>query len=148
VRVRGVEFEATGKLTDDLDLQGGFAFMQSEITETTDDTTRGNDFYNVPHFQAGVRLRYDTGKWLVPGLSAGLGAIYVGDREGDAVNSFELPSYVRFDAGLYYHLKNWDFKVTCENLADKRYFLASQGFPDIIQPGASRTFVFGAQYHF
>ena len=50
--------------------------------------------------------------------------------------------------GLYYRVKNWDFKVTCENLADKRYFLASQGFPDIIQPGAPRTFTFGAQYRF
>lgn len=148
VDVRGVEFEVTGKVTEDLDVQGGFAFMDTEIKDTEDATTRGNKFYNVPDFQAGLRVRYDTSRWLVKGLSVGAGAVYVGSREGDAINSFELPSYLRFDTGVYYHWRNWDFKLTCENLGDSRYFLASQGSADIIQPGAPRLFTLGATMKF
>jgi iron complex outermembrane receptor protein len=148
VEVRGIEFEATGKLTDDLDLQGGLALMDTEITDTLDLTTRGNRFYNVPKFQAGVRLRYDTSRWLVKGLSVGAGAVYVGSREGDAANTFQLPEYLRFDAGLYYTWRNFDFKLTCENIGDTRYYLASQGEADIIQPGAPRLFTLGAKMKF
>ena len=148
VRVQGLEFEATGQITRDLDLTGGFALMTSKITQTQDLTTLGREFYNVPNVQLGLRLRYDTSRWLIPGLSVGGGVIYIGDRAGDAQNSFTLPDYWRFDAGLYYKWRNWNFKITCENLADKRYFLASQGEADIIQPGAPRTFVFGAQVTF
>lgn len=148
VKVRGLEFEMTGEITRDLSIQGGFAFMDTEITDTLDPLTKGNEFYNVPNFQAGLRLRYDTSRWLIPGLSIGAGAIYVGDRAGDALNSFTLPDYWRFDAGLYYHYKNWNFKLTCENVADQKYYLASQNVPDIIQPGAPRLLVFGAEVKF
>jgi iron complex outermembrane receptor protein len=72
----------------------------------------------------------------------------VGDRAGDATNSFTLPDYWRYDAGLYYKWRNWNFKLTCENVTDERYYLASQGVPDIIQPGAPRVFTFGAQVTF
>jgi len=148
VRIRGVEWETTGRLTRDLDVQGGFSCMASEITETQDPTTLGREFHNVPDFQAGLRLRYDTSRWLIKGLSLGGGAVYVGSRPGDDQNSFSLPFYWRFDAGLYYRWRNWNFKLTCQNLFDKRYYLASQGFPDTIQPGAPRLFTFGAQVTF
>lgn len=148
VNVRGIEWETTGLITNDLTVQGGFSVMDSEVTDTLDASTRGNEFYNVPNFQAGVRVRYDTSAWLVKGLSVGGGVVYVGDREGDAANSFELPSYTRFDAGLYYQWRNWNFKLTCENVFDKTYYLASQGVADIIQPGAPRLFTLGAEVKF
>ena len=148
VKVRGLEFEMTGEITRDLSVQGGFALMDTEITETLDPLTKGNEFYNVPNVQAGLRLRYDTSRWLIPGLSVGAGVVYVGDRAGDTLNSFTLPDYWRFDAGLYYHWRNWNFKLTCENVADERYYLASQNVPDIIQPGAPRLFTFGAEVKF
>ncbi|MEK7948944.1 TonB-dependent siderophore receptor [Luteolibacter soli] len=148
VTISGVEFEATGKLTDELDIMGGFAFMDSEISDTLDPSTRGKNFYNVPDFQAGVRLRYDTSAWLLKGLSLGAGCVYVGERNGDATNSFQLPDYVRFDAGVYYDWRNWSFKLTCENLADETYYLASQGSADIIQPGSPRLVTLGASMKF
>jgi iron complex outermembrane receptor protein len=148
VNVRGIEWETTGLITDDLTVQGGLSVMDSEITDTLDASTRGNEFYNVPNFQAGVRVRYDTSSWLVKGLSVGGGVVYVGDREGDAANTFELPSYTRFDAGLYYQWRNWNFKLTCENVFDKTYYLATQGVADIVQPGAPRLFTLGAEVKF
>ncbi len=148
VTISGVEFEVTGKLTDDLDVMGGFAFMDSEISDTLDPTTRGKNFYNVPDFQAGVRVRYDTSSWLVKGLSLGAGVVYVGERDGDATNSFQLPDYLRFDAGIYYDWRNWNFKLTCENVGDETYYLASQGFADTIQPGSPRLFTLGVSTKF
>jgi iron complex outermembrane recepter protein len=148
VKVRGIELEVAGDITDDLNIYGGFALLESEITDTLDLFTKGREFYNVPNVQVGVRLRYDTSRWLIPGLSFGAGVIYVGDRAGDATNSFTLPDYWRFDAGIYYAWRNWRFKVTCENVGDERHFIASQGFPDLIQPGAPRLYTFGAEVKF
>lgn len=148
VRVRGLEYEMTGKITEDLDIQGGIAFMDSEITETLDPLTKGKEFYNVPNTQAGLRLRYDTSRWLLKGLSLGAGVIYVGERAGDATNSFALPDYWRFDAGLYYQWRNWNFKLTCQNVTDETYYLATQGFADIVQPGAPRIVTFGVEVKF
>lgn len=148
VDVRGIEWETTGLITEDLAVQGGFALMDSELSDTLDPATKGNEFYNVPDFQAGLRVRYDTSKWLLDGLSIGGGVVYVGEREGDAANTFGLPSYTRFDAGVYYNWENWRFKLTCENVFNKTYYLASQGVPDIIQPGAPRLFMLGAEVKF
>jgi len=148
VRVPGVEFEVTGQVSRDLEVLAGFTYMNSDISDTLDPLTKGNHFHNVPQTQAGLRLRYDTSRWLIPGLSVGAGVVYVGDRPGDDYNSFTLPEYWRFDAGLYYQIQNWRFKLTCENLADRRYYLASQGFADTIVPGAPRTFIFGVEVKF
>jgi iron complex outermembrane receptor protein len=144
VRIRGIEWEVTGRLTRDLDVPGGLSFMASEISDPESPFTLGREFHNVPNFQAGLRLRYDTSHWLIPGISLGGGVIYTGERPGDDVNSFYLPAYYRFDAGLYYHWRNWNFKLTCTNLLDKHYYLASQGIPDTITPGAPRLFTLGA----
>lgn len=148
VRVEGVEWELTGKPTRDIDLQGGVSFQSSEITETDDANTLGKNFYNVPQMQLGMRAKYDTSRWLVDGLSFGFGAMYMGWRYGDNQNSFKLPAYYRLDAGVYYKWQNWNFKATVENVLDNTYYQASQGFPDIITPGAPREFTVGAQVSF
>lgn len=148
VRVRGLEFEATGQITQDLDVAMGFAWMDSETISTQNPLTIGREFYGVPNVQGSLRLRYDTSRWLIPGLSVGAGVIYVGDRAGDTMNRFTLPDYWRFDAGLYYQVKNWRFKLTCENVADERYYTGSQNRPNNVIPGAPRLFAFGAEVKF
>lgn len=147
-RVRGLEFEANGSVTQDLDVYFGFAWMESEIVETLDLATKGREFYGVPNVQGSLRLRYDTSRWLIPGLSVGLGVIYVGDRAGDNFNGFTLPDYWRYDAGIYYQWRNWNFKLTCENISDERYYTGTQNRPENVIPGAPRLFAFGAEVKF
>ena len=147
-RVKGIEFEATGAITRDLDVSFGFALMDSETIQTDDLTTLGREFYGVPNVDGSIRLRYDTSRWLVQGLSIGAGIIYVGDRAGDNANRFTLPDYWRYDAGVYYQWRNWNFKVTCENIADERYYTGSQNRPNNVLPGAPRLFAFGAEVKF
>jgi iron complex outermembrane recepter protein len=147
-RVRGLELETTGAITRDLDLALGFTLMDSETIETDDVLAKGREFYGVPNIQGSLRLRYDTSRWLIPGLSVGAGVIYVGDRAGDNHNRFTLPDYWRYDLGLYYQYKNWNFKVTCENVADERYYTGSQNRPQNVIPGAPRLIAFGAEVKF
>jgi iron complex outermembrane receptor protein len=147
-RVKGVELEATGTITNDLEVALGLALMDSETIATDDPLTLGREFYGVPNVQGSLRVRYDTSRWLIPGLSVGAGVIYLGDRAGDNFNRFTLPDYWRYDAGFYYHWRNWDFKFTCENISDERYYTGSQNRPNNVIPGAPRLFAFGAEVKF
>lgn len=40
------------------------------------------------------------------GLGLGTGLFYVGERQGDLANTFELPSYFRTDATIFYKRDN------------------------------------------
>ncbi len=147
-RVKGIEFEATGSITRGLDVAVGFTLMDSETIKTDDPLTLGREFYGVPNVQGSLRLRYDTSRWLISGLSIGAGVIYVGDRAGDNFNRFTLPDYWRYDAGIYYQWRNWNFKATCENIAAERYYTGSQNRPNNVLPGAPRLFAFGVEVKF
>ena len=57
---------------------------------------------------------------------AGLGVVYVGHREGDAGNTYDLPSYSRWDAALYYRLHAWNVRLYAENLFDAFYIVSSR----------------------
>jgi len=61
-----------------------------------------------------------SGNWA--GLGFGAGVFYVGNRVGDAANTFELPSYLRTDAAVYYRRDNWQLALNVKNLFDGEYF--------------------------
>ena len=81
--------------------------------------------------------------WCAPrrGLSAGIGAIYVGARQANTANSFQLPSYVRWDANAAYRFgagQRYRLQLTVQNLGNKRYHDSGGAFVPTY-PGASRT---------
>ncbi|WP_382328779.1 TonB-dependent receptor domain-containing protein [Hydrogenophaga sp. UC242_50] len=75
------------------------------------------------------------------GLSAGLGAIYVGERQANTANSFVLPSYVRWDANVAYRFgagQRYKLQLALQNLGNKRYYDSGGAFVPTY-PGAPRT---------
>ena len=106
VRSRGVEVDVTGKLTDSWSMIGSYAYTDALLTEDTQYT--GNHLQNVAMNTASLYLVYDFGTALPGRLRVGAGAHYVGDRPGDAANSFVLPSYVVADAFATYETKYAD----------------------------------------
>ena len=65
-------------------------------------------------------------------FGVGLGAIYVGQRVGDVLQPptfsgpvFMLPSYTRWDAGLYYKQGRLDASVYFENIFNETYYTSS-----------------------
>jgi iron complex outermembrane recepter protein len=144
-RHTGFELTSNGKLTRDLSVVAGVAYLDTVQEDTGDPTTNGKRAANVPHFQANAFLDY-----RVPGLhglSVDAGVYYVGSRPLNAQNSVDLPGYVRFDAGVSYqtHIGGLStiFRAGVQNLTDKRYWAAANY--GSVWPGTPRTFFLSAQ---
>lgn len=144
-RHTGLELTANGRLTRNLSMIAGVAYLDTVQQNTGDPQTSGKRAANVPRLQANLFLDYRVP--ALPRLSVDAGAYYVGSRALDAQNSVSLPGYVRFDAGARYALKVGGrttlLRAGVQNLADKRYWAAANY--NAVWPGAPRTFFVSAQ---
>ncbi len=124
VRSRGVEIDVTGRLTESWSLIGSYGYTDARVTE--DPTLAGKALQNVALNTASLYLVYDFGTALPGRLRVGGGAHYVGDRPGDAANSFTLPSYVVADAFATYETKHQNlpviYQLNIKNLFDSVYY--------------------------
>lgn len=76
------------------------------------------------------------GEWQ--GLGFGLGLFFVGDRAGDAANTFEVPSYLTTDAAIFYERDNFRAALNFKNLFNVDYF--ENAFNRLrVHPGAPFT---------
>lgn len=144
-RHTGVELTANGRLTRDLSIVAGAAYLHTAQEETGDPATNGKRAANVPTFQASAFLDYRIA--AVRGLNVNAGVYYVGARPLDASNSVSLPGYVRVDAGARYQTRigghTTIFRAGVQNLMDKRYWAAANY--NAVWPGQPRTFFVSAQ---
>ncbi|MDB5518320.1 MAG: TonB-dependent siderophore receptor [Tardiphaga sp.] len=124
VRSRGVEVDVTGKLTDSWSMIGSYAYTDARVTD--DPTLTGKALQNVALNTGSLYLVYDFGTALPGRLRVGAGAHYVGDRPGDALNTFVLPSYVVADAFATYETKYETlpviYQLNVKNLFDNVYY--------------------------
>ena len=124
VRSRGVELDITGRLTDNISMIGSYGYTDARVTE--DPTLIGKSLQNVALNTASLFMVYDFGTLLPGRLRLGGGARYVGERAGDANNSFYLPSYVVADAFASYEVKQIGLPViyqfNVKNLFDNTYY--------------------------
>ncbi|MGY2374223.1 TonB-dependent siderophore receptor [Pseudomonas sp. SDO524_S393] len=128
VRSRGLELDASGQLTDKWSLIGSYAYTDAEVTQ--DPAFKGNRLQNVAKNTGSLSAVYDVGSILGGDqLRVGAGARYVGERAGDAANSFELPSYTVADAFATYDTKidgqKVKFQLNVKNLFDRTYYTSS-----------------------
>ncbi|MYV87736.1 TonB-dependent siderophore receptor [Bradyrhizobium japonicum] len=125
-RSRGVELDVTGKLTDSWALIGSYGYTDARVTASEDVTLLGKKLQNVALNTASLYLVYDFGTALPGQLRLGGGARYVGDRPGDAINSFFLPSYVVADIFATYETKYQNtpviYQLNVKNLFDTVYY--------------------------
>jgi iron complex outermembrane recepter protein len=124
VRSRGLEIDVTGKLTDSWSMIGSYGYTAARVIE--DPVLTGKALQNVALNTASLYLVYDFGTALPGRLRIGAGAHYVGDRLGDAANTFVLPSYVVADAFATYETKYQTlpviYQLTVKNLFDTVYY--------------------------
>jgi iron complex outermembrane receptor protein len=130
-RSKGVEFDASGKILDNLSLISSFTYMDARVTRDTNPnpatTTLGRRLMGVPRYQGSFWAKWDVKEIAaLDGLSLGFGVFVVGNRQGDDQSSFQLPGYVRLDAMAAYKWKVMGQTVTAQlnlrNLANTRYF--------------------------
>lgn len=134
VRSRGLELDVSGQLSEQWSLIGSYAYTDAEVTK--DPVYKGMRLQNVAKNSSSLSAVYDVGS-IIGGdkLRVGAGARYVGERAGDALNDFDLPSYTVADAFATYDTQLEGQKVKLQlnvkNLFDRTYYTSA----------ASRTFV-------
>ena len=139
---RGVEVDLTGRLAERWDVVATYAYDHTEVLD--DPSNEGNRLTQAPKHSGSLYLTHHL---LVPsnlgGWHLGGGARYVGERAGDAANSFYMSSYTVADAFL-----RWDLPVTSyqtrlqlnvDNLFDKQYYPSSANSPLQVAVGEPRT---------
>jgi iron complex outermembrane recepter protein len=136
-RSRGIEFDVAGEIVPGWNVIASYAYTDAEITE--DNTYAvGNRLDNVPFNTASLWTTYRIQKGSLEGLGFGAGIFYVDSRQGDLDNSFEVPSYTRVDAAIYYEKDNFKAALNFKNLLDVEYFVGVQNRRNV-PPGAPFT---------
>lgn len=138
---KGIEFGATGKVTDQWTVISGLTLLDPTIKKSD---LAGNDPINVPKQFAKVYSEYALSQ--VPGLTMTGGIYYTGKQYADDINADRLPSVVTVDIGARYHTVVSNHPLTLRlninNLFDKNYWLNSY------YVGAPRSVAFSANLQF
>jgi iron complex outermembrane receptor protein len=120
-RSRGIEFNIGGEILSGWNIIAGYAYNDAQITQ--DNTLPvGNLLRNTPRNSFNLWTSYELQEGALKGLGFGLGLFYVGDRQGDLANTFELPSYFLTDAAIFYKQDRFRASLNFKNLFDVNYY--------------------------
>jgi catecholate siderophore receptor len=142
-RVQGFEIGLAGRILPNLNVFGGYTFLDTEFRKSPDANVEGNELLNVPRHSATLWTTYDfLEKWQIGG-----GPTYVSSRYNNAANLARIPGHVLWDATLAYQLtKNFQLRLNAINLTNDLYYSNISG--GHVVPGIGRTFIFSTSFKF
>ncbi|MFQ4145913.1 TonB-dependent siderophore receptor [Chlorogloeopsis sp. ULAP02] len=118
---QGIELSLTGQILPGWNIFAGYAYTDARITE--DNTFEvGNQLPNTPYHSFNLWTTYEIQMGELQGLGFGLGLFFVGDRAGDLDNTYDIPSYLRTDAAIFYNRDRFRVGLNFRNLFDISYF--------------------------
>ena len=120
-RSRGIELDVRGEILPGWNIITSYAYTDAEITEDDNSEAEGNRLVGVPENAASLWTTYEIQNGNLQGLGFGAGLFLLGEREGDTDNSFQVPSYTRTDASIFYQRDKWRAAVNFKNLFDIDY---------------------------
>jgi iron complex outermembrane receptor protein len=123
---RGVELDVAGEILPGWNIIAAYAYIDAEVTADTNPDIVGNRLFNVPKHSASLWTTYEIQSGNLQGLGFGVGFNYVGEREGDLDNSFQVDSYFLTNASIFYRRNNWRFALNFKNLFDINYIEAAE----------------------
>ena len=124
-RSRGIELNMAGEILPGWNIYAGYAYTDARVTEDNTPTV-GNQLYNTPENAFNLWTSYEIQKGSLQGLGFGVGFFFVGDRQGDLENIFQVPSYVTNDAAIFYKRGRLRTQVNFKNLFNVDYFEATR----------------------
>lgn len=142
-RNQGVEISVFGEPRDGLRLLGGWTLLDAELTDTATVALRGKTPIGAPELQGNLNVEWDVPQFS--GLTLEGRIVYTGEQEVDALNTVQLDSWTRFDAGVRYAFEAGGRPLTArarvENIADEDQWVAVGGYPgaNYLSLGAPRT---------
>jgi iron complex outermembrane receptor protein len=126
VRSRGVELEVKSSI-DNIDVLAAASYMDSFYTKGNWGEEGNRSEAQAP-VSATLWVDYHFTQAVVDGLTLGMGARYTGGKPGDMYNTFDVPSFVVYDATISYDLGRLDHSLAglqtslnIQNLFDREY---------------------------
>jgi len=152
VRSRGIEFEARGKVIDNLELIGALTFLDTEVTKSNVATTEGKRPQAAPSYYGSVWANYAFTSGLFDGLSVGSGVRFVGSSFADDANTIKTAGYTLLDMAVRYDLGKASTSLqgaqatfSVSNLLNTEYY-ASCSSNYFCQYGNGAQLLAGVQY--
>ena len=144
-RARGIELGLTGRVTQNWSVVGGYAYQDGTVKTTQSPTVvAGARLAQLPRHTLSLWNRYD----FNPQWGLGLGTIYRDELFTSTDNTVRLPSFVRFDAALFYRFNaRLRAQLNVENLLDRAYFASAHSNTNIT-PGSPRALRVGLTTRF
>jgi catecholate siderophore receptor len=157
-RIRGIDLEASGKITDKWSVFGGLVLMQSEVTKSLVPpadpllytTNVGLPLANIAHQSFSLLSKYQlTDVWEFGGQ-----AVYRSQISGGTLlaanQGTSIPSFWRFDAFAEAKIdQNWKVKLFVNNIFNKLYYTAlyQSAAPFVLEaPGRTASLVISARF--
>ena len=157
-RIRGIDLEVGGKITDKWSVFGGLVLMQSEVTKSLVapadpqlyTSNVGLPLANIAHQSFSMLSKYQlTDTWELGGQAVYRSKIYGGTLLA-ANEGTSLPSFWRFDAFAEAKIdKNWTVKLFVNNIFNKLYYTAlyQSAAPFVLEaPGRTTSLVISARF--
>ncbi len=117
---QGIELDVTGEIMSGWNIIASYAYIDAEISEDNIIEV-GNRLPNAPENSAGLWTTYQLQQGNLQGLGFGLGFNFVGEREGDLDNSFQLDSFFLTNGAIFYERNNWRAALNLKNIFDVDY---------------------------
>jgi iron complex outermembrane receptor protein len=142
LRSQGTELDVLGQITDELQVVGNYAYTDTEVLKSSS-LPIGARFANIPLQSGSLWLKYTFRDGALKGFGMGSGVFFADSKEGDGANTFELPGYARWDAGIYYSRdlgsgQEMKVQLNVANLLDRTYYESSSSTGSVV-PGTPRS---------
>ncbi|MBW4514824.1 MAG: TonB-dependent receptor [Timaviella obliquedivisa GSE-PSE-MK23-08B] len=143
VRSQGIELDVAGEILSGWNIIASYAYTDAKVTDSGDDPffPEGLRNANVAPNTASLWTTYEIQTGTLQGLGFGIGLFYVDNRPGNFDNTYELPSFIRTDAAVYYRRDNWRAALNIKNLFDERHFAGADFGTNTVRPGEPLTIV-------
>ncbi|MCS3471659.1 iron complex outermembrane receptor protein [Pseudomonas sp. JUb42] len=143
-KVRGLELEAVGNVTENLKLTASYTNANTKMTKVGNPLDKNRPLPLTPENQASVWADYTFHNGPLAGFGMGLGVRYIGETDNIAIGSLgyvrdksdgHTNDYTLWDGAVHYDLsylnpslKGVSVAVNANNLFDKEYLSTCDGF--------------------
>ena len=135
----GVEFQASGNITENLSVLGGMTWLDAQLLNTGVAKTSYKQVVGVPPLMANVLLDYRLP--FLKGGAVNANVHYMGRRAANVYNTTFAPSYVTLDLGARYATHVYQqplvFRFGVNNVTNQTYWASV--YPSSINGGGTAT---------
>lgn len=139
VRVQGARLGASGRITPEWQVFGGYTYLNARIIQGLTyingvGHTTGRVPLNTPRDSANLWTTYT----IADTYEIGGGAYYMGQRYANNPNTVTVPAYLRFDATAAYKQPRYEIRANVLNVTNTKYYdalIASDGGRAVVGSG-------------